>query len=329
MGKLVAKASRAFEYRPEKAREQNPQFPINPSTSAFGLQNAILTGRSRHYFVPDFSGPLSIKATLQGTSTWTVNRRDFRVSESAFLIVNAEQPYTISLDEVDNVTTFCIFFQKGFVEKLMTAMRLPVRASLDDPFRAGSKEFRLGLQPGPNEVLVRLRKFAKAIASEQISSEQWEWHFQELALALLKSTHSVPGAPEDVRALKASTRQELFQRASVGKDFLISMSDHPIKVEDAAHAACLSTFHFHRTFVQAFGLTPHRFLRNFRFFRAEQLLRSTDVPVIEIAQRVGFISVGSFVTAFGKTYGVAPNSYRLVNHRSNTWAAAEPGNSPD
>jgi len=126
----------------------------------------------------------------------------------------------------------------------------------------------------------------------------------------LRETHSVPVAAEDLRAVKGSTRQELLRRVLVGKDFIISMSECPIKVEDAAKAACLSTFHFHRVFVQAFGISPHQFLRNFRLLRAGQMLRSSDLPVTEIAHRVGFQSLGSFGTAFNKEYGVAPVAYR-------------------
>jgi hypothetical protein len=39
-------------------------------------------------------------------------------------VVNAGQPYTITYDEPDEVTTFCLLFQTGFVERLATAMDL-------------------------------------------------------------------------------------------------------------------------------------------------------------------------------------------------------------
>ena len=106
-------------YSAKKAAIRNPDLPINPAAASFGTRNAILTGTSRHYFVPDFAGPLSIKATLQGISTWKVNGRDFRVTESSFLVVNAGQPYTITYDEPDEVTTFCLLFQTGYVERLI------------------------------------------------------------------------------------------------------------------------------------------------------------------------------------------------------------------
>jgi AraC family transcriptional regulator len=299
-------------YSAKKAAIGNPDLPINPAAASFGMRNAILTGTSRHYFVPDFSGPLSIKATLHGISTWKVNDRDFRVSESSFLVVNTGQPYTITYDEPDEVTTFCLLFQTGYVERLATAMDLPTEKSMDDPFRTDSREFRTALQPGPSDVLKRLRRFAILVATQTMSAETWELSFYELAAALLRETRNTSPTTEDIAAVKCSTREELLRRVSVGRDFLLSMSDRPITVEDAARAACLSTFHFHRTFVQAFRMSPYQFLREFRMFRAGELLRSTSLPVTEIAHRVGFVSVGSFGNTFAKTHGVTPTSYRLL-----------------
>src|SRR5579875_3611619 len=112
----------------------NSELAINPPVATFGLQNAILTGTSKRYFIPDFTGPLSLKTTLRGISTWTVDGRERRVSESTYLLVNAKQPYTISYDEPSDVTTFVLLFKDGFLEEIAAGMRLGLNSSLDDPF---------------------------------------------------------------------------------------------------------------------------------------------------------------------------------------------------
>jgi transcriptional regulator GlxA family with amidase domain len=135
-------------------------------------------------------------------------------------------------------------------------------------------------------------------------------------VALLQEIQSSTPKPSDIDATKEATRRELLRRVSIGRDFLISMSDRTITVEDAARAACVSTFHFHRLFQQLFQVSPHIFLRNFRLDRAAHLLGTTDVPVFEIAHRVGFLSAASFTTAFAKKFGFAPQAYRLIASRS-------------
>lgn len=81
-------------------------------------------------------------------------------------------------------------------------------------------------------------------------------------------------------------------------------------VDDLARAACLSRAHFSREFRRAFGESPHAYLLTRRLERAAALLRSTDRSVADICLAVGAESVGSFTSAFTRTYGVSPTAYR-------------------
>ena len=58
------------------------------------------------------------------------------------------------------------------------------------------------------------------------------------------------------------------------------------------------------------GITPTDFIRNVRLKRAAQLLANTQLPINEIADRVGFITARNFSTQFKKMYGVTPSEYR-------------------
>ncbi len=72
----------------------------------------------------------------------------------------------------------------------------------------------------------------------------------------------------------------------------------------------LSPAHFGREFRRAFGESPHRYLHTRRLERAAALLRNTDRTVADICLMVGFASVGSFTTSFGRTFGLTPTAYR-------------------
>src|SRR5918998_3453562 len=84
----------------------------------------------------------------------------------------------------------------------------------------------------------------------------------------------------------------------------------PLDVEALASAACLSRAHFIRSFRDAFGETPHRYLQRRRIERAMALLRDTDKPVTEICLDVGFTSLGTFSRTFRDVLGTSPRAYR-------------------
>lgn len=84
----------------------------------------------------------------------------------------------------------------------------------------------------------------------------------------------------------------------------------PLSVAVLAAAAGLSPAHFSREFRRAFGESPHRYLHTRRLERAAALLRSTDRTVADICLMVGFTSVGSFTTSFGRAFELNPTVYR-------------------
>ena len=117
-------------------------------------------------------------------------------------------------------------------------------------------------------------------------------------------------AKRNLDSAKASTRDELQRRVQRGVDFMLSHLSDPITIDDAARAACLSLFHFHRAFAAIHGATPHQFLAQQRLGLAARLLQLTSDDVTDIAAHVGYESLGSFSTRFARQFGVSPGRYR-------------------
>ncbi|AWZ18054.1 helix-turn-helix domain-containing protein [Streptomyces sp. ICC1] len=84
----------------------------------------------------------------------------------------------------------------------------------------------------------------------------------------------------------------------------------PLPVAELARRAVMSKRSFARRFTAATGTTPHAWLRNLRLSGAEELLESTDLPVEEIARRVGYGSAAVLREQFVRRRGVPPRSYR-------------------
>ncbi len=93
-------------------------------------------------------------------------------------------------------------------------------------------------------------------------------------------------------------------------DYLRSNIGRQISIEDLANLAGLSRFHLIRSFRDAFGVTPYQYLLRLRMTEARRLLLSTNLPVAQIATRVGFSSSTQFVKMFRSMEGVTPGSLR-------------------
>lgn len=66
-------------------------------------------------------------------------------------------------------------------------------------------------------------------------------------------------------------------------------------------------------FKEGCGLTVHDFVRSSRMCYAKQLLRQTDMAVINVAVESGYVNPANFATAFRQYCGLSPSVYRQQN----------------
>jgi len=83
-----------------------------------------------------------------------------------------------------------------------------------------------------------------------------------------------------------------------------------LSVRELASLCGLGLTRFSRSFREATGLPPHRYLRRVRIERACELLRTTSLSVREVAELVGFRGQSHFCTAFAQERGLTPSAYR-------------------
>jgi AraC-like DNA-binding protein len=89
-----------------------------------------------------------------------------------------------------------------------------------------------------------------------------------------------------------------------------NISAHDFTVADLARQVYLSETHFRRLFHEVFGTSPVQFVRQRRIERACGLLRSTTMPIKQIAADCGFAEEAFFSRVFHKATGKSPAVYR-------------------
>lgn len=103
---------------------------------------------------------------------------------------------------------------------------------------------------------------------------------------------------------------KLLRRLLRAKDRMDSASHEEWPVTRLASVSGVSQAHFARSFKDAFGLPPHRYLLTRRIERAKALLRDTDQPIIDIAFQTGWNSLGTFGRVFRDITGETPSELR-------------------
>jgi transcriptional regulator GlxA family with amidase domain len=105
--------------------------------------------------------------------------------------------------------------------------------------------------------------------------------------------------PVSAEASTADTRSWALERLDAQLD-LATM---------AAHAA-MSVRTFTRRFRDEVGMSPNRWLTQQRLALAQRLLETTDLPVDQVAQRVGIGTAASLRLHMSAALGVSPTAYR-------------------
>lgn len=88
---------------------------------------------------------------------------------------------------------------------------------------------------------------------------------------------------------------------------------YDISLEDMAASANVSKSEILRCFKTTLRTTPYKYLMDYRLQKAAELLTETDMPIGEIASRIGFGQQGYFGKRFKEKMGCSPGEYRDKN----------------
>ena len=96
------------------------------------------------------------------------------------------------------------------------------------------------------------------------------------------------------------------------RDYIEAHLDDDLSLTVLADIACLSPYHFSRSFKEAAGVGPQRYVIQRRLERAKTLLRRTKEPLALIAQEAGFADQSHLTVIFRREMGVTPGRFRAA-----------------
>lgn len=287
---------------------------LNPKGAAdFGRRHVILNGHATGPMRREsFTGPFSIKTVVKGIATWETSRRRYDVTPGRYLILNHGTTYALSIARDQPVETFCLFFQDGFVEQACRSVTTADDRLLDTPDGEASAFDLLETlhDAADGNLYAIVSALHAAVRADGVASLALSGAMHQAATAIVGRSSAIAELSRRLPATRASTRREIVRRLQRARDFIDAQIEHPLRLPDLAREACLSAFHFHRSFRAFYGETPHAYATRRRLDRAAARLKSTEIPVIDIGIDAGFENAAHFSRAFKRRFGCPPQAYR-------------------
>lgn len=250
---------------------------------------------AREEYRPDIEGPLCLFVNLHGQGRTKLGSRWLQLDAASFAVSEAGQTFTLEYEKPVEALNF--YFSDDWVQDVTQGAR-----SVQSPARLGVRDALLDAalgrvvpllaQPTRNELALE-QALLGVLALILEGDRQRRW--------------------SDPAASRPATREELARRLSQAIDYMIAFGSSPITLAELARAACLSKYHFLRSFRAFTGVTPARYLNGLRVQRAQQILRrQSGVPLSEVARLVGFSEPAALSRAFHRLVGVRPGGYRAA-----------------
>lgn len=271
---------------------------------------SILHERARFYHWQGQHN-LSIKTFWGGRAHYAVDRGTYAVDDESYLILNQDQSYAITIASDRMVESFCVFFAPHLAESIQHSLTEAAEVLLDTPGGV-SAPVRFFERTYPHDAVISptLRHMHVRLGRGNPEPGWLDEQFHLLMEQLLIVYHATQREVQRVPAMRAATREELYCRLYLARDYAAAMWHMPITLADLAGVACLSPNYFLRMFLQVFHQTPHQFITAKRLESAQKMLVQSDESVTSICAAVGFASLGSFSALFRQQVGLSPAAYR-------------------
>jgi AraC family transcriptional regulator len=284
MGEQAKGCAMQREERPVRAPRARPMasgegWSITEFTCRLGPQDRPF--EERH-------DQATIAAVLEGTFQYRTAVGTALLYPGAFLLGNAGACFECGHQHSVGDRCVCFRLALPLFEEIAAAV-------------AGSYRFRFStaMLPAMPPLAAPLLALTTGISNE-IALEECALRLVETVLAAVAGATPSASAP--------SSRD--LRRVSHALRYIEEHADEPVDLADLAAVACMSKYHFLRTFRRLVGVTPHQFLLDLRMRRAAMRLCTTSMPIAAIAFDTGFGDLSAFNARFRRVFGMSPGELR-------------------
>lgn len=262
------------------------------------------------YEYPEHTSALGLLAVYRGEGRYTLNGCRITTTPHVFAVVNRGSRLSVRFSAATQPSL--LYFDTRTAASVQQAVMLS-HGQLLEAAPSGMPDLAYlervqAMDEGMRERLSLLPRLGNGCSS--FAALKADGIVRSMLEDILRRSGAAASAAARLHVAKHSTRVEIYRRLALAREWIEANYSGPVALDDMAGAATMNSHHFLRMFSQCYGITPHRWLTGIRLQRSRELLQHCDVPVAEVAARVGFESASSFSWLFRQRFGMPPTAFR-------------------
>ncbi len=172
-------------------------------------------------------------------------------------------------------------------------------------FAARSRRFTNHIAVGDRVLIDRMLSLEQELAQRQICCAVQARYLLFSALTHIIRTYDYVTPEKSV-----STPSSVTGNIKRAMRYIDEHLETRLTLQDIAAVACLTPTYFSSVFKKLNGTSPWEYITIKRVERAVELLKTTDLTKLEIAERCGFAGSSNFYKAFAHVTGKKPGDYQ-------------------
>jgi len=243
-----------------------------------------------HSFGPAVKNHYVLHYVLSGKGEFSVNNQNYRISKGEAFLIEPDVRAFYCADAEEPWTYLWVGFDGDEAQAYLREMKL-----------LGGKKPVFSITKG-----IELKQIVMEMLKHNTLGIENEFALQ----GLLCKFFSIVSSEVTRRGKKAEddSKQNYYIRKAI--EFIRDNYSNGVNVSDISDYVGLNRSYLFTLFQDHLGITPQKYLSNFRLERACELLKATNYSIEDISYSCGYRDPLVFSKAFKKLYGVSPLKYR-------------------
>jgi AraC-like DNA-binding protein len=283
----------------------DPSFPVSVTFQVFGERQPVRLNRHDYF---------ELVYVMNGEITCQVAERSFKCKQGELIVMGTSLYHRMWRHTRAHPKIATLFFMP---EAICEAGGNGEQAEFLKPFYLQEVGFPFVVSAStgiPVETFGLIQRINAALpATTSLSRLSVRTYLRMILILLVRHYSSYWGDrhPNDPKKQAGRRIVPLFE-------FLETHYNQAISVDDAANSLAISKPHFMRLFKNVTGQSFISYLNHFRIAKAQALLASSDMPIAQLSQEVGFCDQSYFGSVFRKTVRMTPLAFRKRFRNSTT-----------